>query len=141
VGDSHPFRLSNDLGEVPALRELFERACLDAGLGEEEREGSKLVITELLNNAIEHGCSCDADHVEGWYRITAASIEIEVTDPSGCLTEDDFRNSDASGFAENGRGAGLFLVQALTDQVTVRRADGGGTTVHIVKYRGQGAVP
>lgn len=140
LGDPHAFRLANDLGQVPALRDLFDHACLAAGVTEEERESSKLVITELVNNAIEHGCSCEADHVEGWYRITERQIEIEVTDPNGCLTEEDFRNSDASGFSENGRGAGLFLVQALTDEVSVRRADGGGTTVRTVKYRVVGGV-
>lgn len=134
VPDQHYFRLSNDLAEVPALRERFDRTCAAAGVAEEIREGAKLVITELVNNAIEHGCCLPHHTVEGWYRITADDIEIEVTDPSGDLTEDDFKSSDASGFVDNGRGAGLFLIQALTDEVTVRRADQGGTTVRIVKH-------
>jgi anti-sigma regulatory factor (Ser/Thr protein kinase) len=139
VADEQSFRLSNDLTEVPALRERFARACVAGGVPEEIREGQMLVITELVNNAIEHGCCLPSHTVECSYLITAEDIRIEVTDPSGELTEDDFRNSDASGFADNGRGAGLFLIQALTDEIAVRREPRGGTTVITVKHLRAGA--
>ena len=134
VPDEQSFRLSNDLTEVPALRDRFARACVAGGVPEEIREGQMLVMTELVNNAIEHGCCLPSHTVECSYQITADDIRIEVTDPSGDLTEDDFKNADASGFADNGRGAGLFLIQALTDEISVRRAEGGGTTVSTVKH-------
>ena len=141
VPDEQSFRLSNDLTEVPALRERFHRACDAAGVPEDIRDGQTLVITELVNNAIEHGCCLPTHTVEGWYRISDADIEIEVTDPTGDLTDEDFKNSDASGFADNGRGAGLFLIKALTDEVSVNRAPQGGTTVRTVKHVRAGATP
>jgi anti-sigma regulatory factor (Ser/Thr protein kinase) len=139
VDEPHPFRLPNDLSEVPALRDLFVRACAEAGLADEEMQGQMLVFTELVNNAIEHGCTRPSDVVEGWYRITDTEIEVEVTDPGEVLTEDDFNNSDCTNFAEEGRGAGLFLVRALTDEVNVSPGPNGGTTVRVKKLRGRGA--
>jgi anti-sigma regulatory factor (Ser/Thr protein kinase) len=139
VTEPHPFRLPNDLAEVPAVRDRFVRACTEAGLADEEMQGQMLVFTELVNNAIEHGCTRPSDVVEGWYRITDTEIEVEVTDPGEVLTEDDFNNSDCTNFAEEGRGAGLFLVRALTDEVNVSPGPNGGTTVRVKKLRGRGA--
>ena len=137
--DTHTFRLSNDLSEVPSLRDLFVQSCVSAGVDQDEMQGQMLVFTELINNAIEHGCKRPSDCVEGWYRITKDEIVVEVTDPSEVLTNADFENSDASNFAENGRGAGLFLVRALTDEINVRPGPNGGTTVRVTKLRGRGA--
>lgn len=139
MADPQSFRLPNDLEQVPALRGLFERACCDAGVCEDEREAMKLVFTELVNNAIEHGCTRPSDMVEVWFRIGDAEVEIEVSDPSDALTQEDFSASGATGFSDTGRGAGLFLVQALSDEVKVRAGDRGGTTVRVVKRRGGGA--
>jgi anti-sigma regulatory factor (Ser/Thr protein kinase) len=138
VSDSHAFRLPNDLSEVPPLRDRFAKACAAAGVVDDELQPAMLAFTELVNNSIEHGCKLPSDHVEGWYRITASVIEIEVTDPGEELTAADFTNSDPSEFAVNGRGAGLFLIQAMSDEVHVARAPGGGTTIRIVKRRAQG---
>ena len=73
------------------------------------------------------------DVIEGYYRITATAIEVEVTDPGEVLTEADFKDADAQDFAQDGRGAGLFLIRALSDEVRVLRREDGGTTVHVVK--------
>ncbi len=139
VDAPHLFRLSNDLNEVPALRDLFARACGDAGVAEEEMQKGMLLLTELLNNSIEHGCKSPSDCVEGWYRITSSEIVVEVTDPGEVLTAQDFKDSDPADFAETGRGAGMFLVQALSDELDVSRAAAGGTTVRILMRRGQAA--
>jgi anti-sigma regulatory factor (Ser/Thr protein kinase) len=133
VPDEEAFRLTNDLTEVPALRKRFMHACESSGVPEEIREGQSLVITELVNNAIEHGCCLPTHTVECTFRITDDDILIEVTDPSGDLTEEDFKNCDASGFADTGRGAGLFLIKALTDEVNILRGQNGGTTIRTRK--------
>jgi anti-sigma regulatory factor (Ser/Thr protein kinase) len=135
VDRPHTFRQLSDLNQVPGLREQFRECCLAEGVDEEDLQGTALVLTELVNNAIEHGCRGPADAVEGWYLITPTEIRIEVTDPGEVLTTDDFSSSDADGFAETGRGAGLFLVQALSDEVQVERASVGGTTVRVRKSR------
>ena len=139
MSDSHSFRLMNDLSEVPPLREGFAHSCDLCGVLEEEKQAMMLAFTELVNNAIEHGCTKPGDCVDGWYRITDLDIEIEVTDRGEVLSEDDFKNSDPTDFAETGRGAGLFLIQAVTDEIRVSPVEGGGTTVRIVKHRRQAA--
>ena len=132
--DEEAFRLTNDLTEVPALREKFNRACASSGVPQDIWEGQSLVITELVNNAIEHGCCLPTHTVECSFRITADDILIEVTDPSGDLTQEDFDNADAAGFADSGRGAGLFLIKQLTDDVNVQSGPNGGTTIRTVKH-------
>ena len=135
MDDPHPFRLRNDLSEVPPLREQFASACAAEGVIDDDVQALMLVLTELVNNAIEHGCTRPGDVVEGSYRITTADIEIEVSNPSTGLSEASFQNSDAADFAENGRGAGLFLVRAMTDELSVAPALAGGTTVRVVRHR------
>lgn len=133
VPDEEAFRLTNDLTEVPALREKFNRACAASGVPQDIWEGQSLVITELVNNAIEHGCCLPTHTVECSFRITGDDILIEVKDPTGDLTQEDFDNADASGFADSGRGAGLFLIKQLTDDVNVQRGPNGGTTIRTKK--------
>ena len=38
MADPHSFRLTNDLAEVPAVRDLFVRECVSAGVEEEEMQ-------------------------------------------------------------------------------------------------------
>jgi anti-sigma regulatory factor (Ser/Thr protein kinase) len=135
VESPHPFRLQNDLAEVPRLRDEFAQACKLAGVDEDTMQKAMLVLTELLNNAIEHGCKCPTDCVSGWWRISPDEIVTEATDPGEVLTKADFTESDPTDFAETGRGAGLFLVQALVDDLQVERAGSGGTTVRVVIRR------
>src|SRR5438105_197328 len=123
VERSHQFRLNADLAEVPALREQFARDCTDAGVPEDEKQAAMLILTELLNNSVEHGCKRPSDAVEGFWQIGESEIVIQVTDPGEVLTSDDFKNSDPGEFAENGRGAGLFLIQALSDELEVKRSE------------------
>jgi anti-sigma regulatory factor (Ser/Thr protein kinase) len=133
VESSHHFRLNADLAEVPALRDLFTRACSDIGVPEDEKQAAMLILTELVNNSVEHGCKGPTDVVEGCWQINDSEIVIVVTDPGETLTGEDFKNSDPGEFAEHGRGAGLFLIQALSDELEVKRSDTGGTTIRVVK--------
>jgi anti-sigma regulatory factor (Ser/Thr protein kinase) len=137
--ETHAFRLVNDLAEVPPLRERFAGDCDLCGVLEEDKQAMMLAFTELVNNAIEHGCCAPDDYVEGWYSITKNDIEIEVSDRGEVLSEEDFKNSDPTDFAETGRGAGLFLIQAVTDEIRVSPGASGGTTVRVIKHRRQAA--
>jgi anti-sigma regulatory factor (Ser/Thr protein kinase) len=135
----HDFCLPNDLSEVPPLRERFAQACVAAGVAEDDMQAAMLAFTELVNNAIEHGCKKPGDVVKGFFSISPNQIEMTVTDPGEHLTAEDFQQSDASEFSETGRGAGLFLIRALSDEIDVTPALEGGTTVRIVKHRTLGA--
>ncbi len=135
----HDFCLPNDLASVPPLRERFAQACVAAGVADEDMQAAMLAFTELVNNAIEHGCKRPGDVVRGFFSISPQEIEMTVTDPGEQLTADDFQNSDCSEFSDTGRGAGLFLIRALSDEIDVKAAPSGGTTVRIVKHRGRGA--
>ena len=136
MDNSYSCRLPSRLSEVPGVRERFERATRDLGVPDAEIDVWKLILTELLNNSIEHGCAGPNEQVVVRWVIEADRIEVAVTDPSeGNVDEESFAESDAGDFTITGRGAGLFLIREFSDEVRVEDADDGGTTVVVIKSR------
>jgi anti-sigma regulatory factor (Ser/Thr protein kinase) len=133
----HHFRTSADLGEVKGLRVLFARALTVEGVQGEELEIWKLLFTELVQNAIEHGCTGGGDAIVVQYKVTAEEVVLRTIDPSeGRIAAEDVHSADGGGFLESGRGAGLFLLKAYSDEVAVQRAPHGGTMVRVTRKRG-----
>jgi anti-sigma regulatory factor (Ser/Thr protein kinase) len=138
--DAHPLIPTShlqDLQQVPALRSRFQGDLLAGGLGGDELDGWNLIFTELVNNAIEHGCRSPGDAVGVAWGVSEACVTLAVVEPGECkITERDFDSADADGFAENGRGAGLFLIRAFVDVIRVSPAD-GGTEIRITRMRAE----
>ena len=129
------FRLPNDLSEVPGVREHFEAACRAGGVVADELEAWKLVFTELVCNAIEHGCETPTDCVDISYAINATQLELRVTDPGEFAPElRHLFDRKTTNFTETGRGAGLILVREFTDKIDVVKVL-GGTQICVTKYR------
>lgn len=140
MDNSYSCRLPSKLSEVPGIRERFERATRDLGVTEAEIDVWKLILTEMLNNSIEHGCAGPNDLVSVRWLIETDRIEVAVTDPSeGNVDDDSFAESDVGDFTITGRGAGLFLIREFSDEVRVEDADDGGTTVVVIKNREAGS--
>ncbi len=128
--------MTNDLGEVQLLRERFVAACGRDGVAGETLEAWKLVFTELVCNAIEHGCACDGDSVRVRWVIVSRHIELEVTYPGDCHGNlEELFEREETNFSETGRGAGLILVRHFMDEIEVRPVDGGGTRIRALRYR------
>lgn len=127
----------HELAQVPRLRARFVLSLQRASLDGDEVQGWELIFTELVNNAIEHGCLNDGDAVGVRWRIAADAVSVVVSDPGPSnLSVADFDDASCDGFAETGRGAGLFLIRAWADDIQVRRGDAGGTEIEILKRRG-----
>jgi len=136
VQEKYTFRLTNDLAEVPQYREHFVDACLRAGIDGDELDAWKLVFTELVCNAIEHGCAQSGDSVEIAYEISPATVSVDVVDPGECRPElESLFDRTETDFSETGRGAGLILIRHFTDEISVRPAGVGGTRVRVVRFR------
>ena len=131
------FRLTNDLAEVPQYREHFVEACVRSGIDGDELDAWKLVFTELVCNAIEHGCVAPGDSVRIAYEITPQLVSVDVVDPGECVPElETLFDRTETDFSETGRGAGLILIRHFTDEISVRPdTDEGGTRVRVVRYR------
>lgn len=130
--------LPNDIAAVPQLRDRFEAALVDAGLSAMEIDVWKLLFTELVSNAIEHGCGRNGDRVTLGYAIEVETVVVHTIDPGNHkkLSQDDVHNADASGFTETGRGAGLYLIREFSDEFVVEHVAGGGTRMRVMKRRG-----
>ena len=134
--ESHTYRVTNDLGEVPDLREHFVRAVGVQGVGGDELDAWKLVFTELVCNAIEHGCAQPGDSVRVRWNVELDHVELEVTDPGDCHGNlEELFDRQQSDFSETGRGAGLILVRHFMDEIEVRPVDGGGTRIRARRDR------
>lgn len=126
----------NDLAQVPNLRARFVSSLEGAGIGGDELHGWALAFTELVNNALEHGCrrAGDTVAVRWWGDRGQVGVAVTETCPDG-LTAGDFESADCDAFADTGRGAGLFLIRAFVDEIQVLPAAHGGTEIRIVRRR------
>ena len=134
--ESHSYRVTNDLGEVPDLREHFVRAVGSQGIAGDQLDAWKLVFTELVCNAIEHGCAQPGDSVRVCWVVHPEHVELEVTDPGDCHGSlEELFDRQQTDFSETGRGAGLILVRHFMDEIEVKPVDGGGTRIRARRYR------
>ena len=133
---SFTFHLPNDLAEVPRARERFEEDLTSALIAGDELEAWKLVFTELLCNAIEHGCEGPGQSVQIHYSVTRELVDLTISDPGDCEPNlESLFDRTETDFSETGRGAGLILIRHFTDEISVRPGEAGGTIVYVKRLR------
>ena len=111
------YRFSPSLATVPLARHLLddwlEHLSLDAG----ERADLLLVASELCSNAVRHASGKPGVlAIRAWADGDALVVEVE---DDGAGMELSHRMEDPDLDAEQGRG--IYVVRALTDDLTVRR--------------------
>jgi serine/threonine-protein kinase RsbW len=93
-----------------------------------------LVVSELVNNAIEHGNERDP---EKKFTVVLNSrrgeIEISVTDEGFGFDPDDLPDPVTDENLLKPSGRGLFVVKSLVDQIQFSFPPEGGTTVIVSK--------
>jgi anti-sigma regulatory factor (Ser/Thr protein kinase) len=109
-------RLAADPRAPRSARGAIERACRD--LSSDLAYWVKLLVSELVTNAVTHGQAGNGDQVELRVQTSPARVRVEVDD-------------EGSGFDRllrapslRGSGWGLFLVERLSDRWGVSRRDG-----------------
>ena len=102
-----------------ARTEVTER--LAASLGKQVLEDARLLVTELITNALRHGALTPGDVVSVKASVDQGVVRLEVTDPG--------RDGDVEVREPGPRGGGygLFLVEQLAKRWGVDRRE--GTTV------------
>lgn len=102
-----------------ARTEVTER--LAASLGKQLLEDVRLLVTELITNALRHGALLPGDVVSVKASVDQGVVRLEVSDPG--------RDGDVEVRAPGPRGGGygLFLVEQLAKRWGVDRRQ--GTTV------------
>lgn len=126
---------------VRSARRFLASACRIAGVGDDVREPLGLALTEILNNAIDHGGTSPGAPLDLEFEITPDRVRLLVTE-SG---EGGFDDAEVQRIARRARrsslddtqfrGRGLLLVCSLMDEMKVHNVVGKGTVIEVVKYR------
>jgi anti-sigma regulatory factor (Ser/Thr protein kinase) len=113
------YRFSPSLATVPLARHLLGDWLEHLALDDDERADLLLVASELCSNAVRHASGRPgALAMRAWADADAVVVEVE---DDGAGMELSHRLEDPDLDAEQGRG--LYVVRALTDDLTVRRVD------------------
>lgn len=113
------YKFSPSLATVPLARHLFGDWLEHLGLDDAERGDLLLVASELCSNAVRHASGQPgALAMRAWADADAVVVEVEDDGPGMELS---VRLEDPDLDAEQGRG--LYVVRALTDDLSVRRAE------------------
>lgn len=118
---------------IPCVRRLTEGLLACEGWSDDDAADAGLVVTELLQNAIEHGSRDDASETVAC-RLAALpgrAVRIEVTDPGTGRGYEALASRDVTKPPplDAIRGRGLFLVHRMAEALSHARASGGGAVV------------
>lgn len=94
-------------------------------------EDLKVAISEACTNAIKH--SLDERFII-IYSIIENGLTIEVIDNGKGYDRSSVSEPDINNLKEGGMG--LFIIEALMDEVTVESKQGKGTSIKMTKYLG-----
>ena len=122
--------------EIAAARAAGNLAR-EAGMSSEKIDEMTHAIIEACINAREHsGCADNRIYL----RLVASSrgkerrIDIWITDHGRGFDPKEARARRPAPGAAHKRGRGLQLIEAHMDEVEIAMTEGGGTTIHMVKY-------
>jgi anti-sigma regulatory factor (Ser/Thr protein kinase) len=125
-----------DLVFVRPVRKMLEALLYAQGWEEDDVDDAGLIVTEIVQNAVEHGSLADGEE-----RITVTilalgdAVEIEVLDP-GTGSDPALaieRDVEAPVPMDQPRGRGLFLIHRLAGQFERSLADQGGLCIRARK--------
>jgi serine/threonine-protein kinase RsbW len=121
---------------LPEIGEFVEQEARSAGLDERQSYDVQLAVDEAVTNIIEHGygegqkgsieCSCQP---------RSGGLEITLKDESDFFDPDEVRAFvPGKPLTElSDRGAGLYLIKRLMDEVKFTRRKPGGNTLRLLK--------
>jgi serine phosphatase RsbU (regulator of sigma subunit)/anti-sigma regulatory factor (Ser/Thr protein kinase) len=116
------YRFSPSPATIPLARHLLSDWLDHLAVEESERADLLLVASELCSNAVRHASGAPrAVALRAWAEDDA--IVVEVEDDGGGF-ELQLRYDDETPDLEAEQGRGLYVVEALTDEISVRRDDG-----------------
>ncbi len=132
--DQQTVRYPSSLDQLTRVDDDVERWLRDRNIPKDAIIDLTLAVSELVNNAIEHGNERDP---EKKFSVTLRSrqgeIEISVADEGYGFDPDNLPNPLAEENHIKSSGRGLFVVKSLVDHVRFSFPPEGGTVVIISK--------
>ncbi|MGJ3241428.1 MAG: SpoIIE family protein phosphatase [Opitutales bacterium] len=111
------YRFAPDLSLIDGVRTAFCQFLEQAGLPDRLIEGWRLVFSEVVTNAIQHGCSGDpADRVSTAWWLAGDRVVLEVADPGPGPDPARVVDPELPEDALQGHGRGLFLIHQFVDE-------------------------
>jgi len=123
---------------VRPVRHFISALCALAEYAEDETDSIALVVTEILNNSIEHGCRSVEDEVVVTMFVTQERFQFEVLDSGKGGSSFAATALDKAGQMpdlEEPRGRGLFLIKTYMDEMFVNYDPARGTRLRVSKTR------
>ncbi|MBI3158506.1 MAG: ATP-binding protein [Chloroflexi bacterium] len=123
---------------LSAIAHFVEKQAVDAGLNDDEVYAVQLAVDEACTNIIEHGyggeglgeitCSCTPK---------ASGLEIVLTDHGKAFDPGKVPEPKVSGPLEElgSRGAGIYLMKKLMDEVDFEFDEKSGTSLTMFKQK------
>lgn len=139
-----PLRITvpTDLAFVRPVRKMVEALLGGEGWEEDDVDDVALVVTEIVQNAIEHGSRCDGgEQIELACQLEGPAVVMEVRDPGTGKDPREAVERDVSLPVplDAERGRGLFLIGRLCDQFDREIMESGGMLVRVRKAVGNDA--
>lgn len=101
------------------------------GFSVDDIEDLKVAVSEACTNAIKHS---NDDKFTIIFNILENGINIEIRDNGQGYDASSISTPNLEEPKENGMG--LFIIQALMDDVSMQSQEGQGTTINMTKYLG-----
>lgn len=94
-------------------------------------EDLKVAVSEACTNAIKHSSD---DRFTIIYTMIENGLTIEIIDNGNGYDTSSINEPDIENLKESGMG--LFIIEALMDEVSIESQEGKGTSIKMIKYLG-----
>lgn len=128
--------LASTLKSVARAEALAHEVCGRAGFDEDDRHRIEMAVHETMINAIRHGNKEDArKRVRLIFKMFPDRLEIRIRDQGPGFELGRVADPLDAGNLLKASGRGIFLVRAFVDELRVRKIEGSGTEVTLVKRK------
>lgn len=119
--------LPREVGSVPAVRRLLRCALAVFHVDREARHDLELALTEACANVVHHASGADSIQVS--LDLAEDRCAIDVSDNGEGFDAGAVGTPDA----RSDRGRGLFLIEALSENVRMQSTPRRGSLIHFEK--------
>lgn len=121
---------------VRPVRKMVEALLSAQGWDEDDVDDVALVVTEIVQNAIEHGSRNDGDEqIDVWCHVQDKAVDLIINDPGTGKDPTDAIERDVNEPVplDAERGRGLYLIGRLCTKFERHVRDGGGMQIRVRK--------
>ena len=128
--------LASTLKSVERAEALAHDVCRRAGFDEEDQHRIEMAVHETMINAVRHGNKEDAKkRVRLAFRIYPDRLEIRIRDQGPGFEPAQVPSPTQAGSLLKTSGRGIFLARAFVDEFRVKKIEGAGMEVTLVKRK------